>query len=135
MVVHADSSFLIDLLREQTRRRRGHATAFLEEHASDRFVASVFAACELEAGAAGSTSPDREQARVHALFQALPVAYPDERFAPVYAETLTALHRRGKTVAAMDLLIATAALVDDVALVTANRRHLDMIPGLKVLGY
>ena len=35
----------------------------------------------------------------------------------------------------MDLLIATAAVVDDVSLVTGNRRHFENIPGLEVLGY
>ena len=35
----------------------------------------------------------------------------------------------------MDLLIATSAVVDGAALVTANRRHFDVIPGLEVFGY
>jgi predicted nucleic acid-binding protein len=135
MVIHADSSFLIDLLREQARGKDGPATTFVRAHATDRVMASVFVVCEIEAGAVQAVSPDREQARVRALLQAMAVAYPDDRFAPAYGELLLALQRRGHTVATMDLLIATAAIVDRASLVTANRRHFAKIPGLELLPY
>lgn len=135
MVIHADSTFLIDLLREQSRGKHGRATAFLEEHPADRLVASVFVACELEAGAANSSSPDRERARVRRLFGALAVVYPDERFASEYADLLIRVRNAGKTVSTMDLLIATAAVVDVAALVTAHRRHFEGFPGLHLLDY
>lgn len=134
-MIHTDSSYLIDLLREQARGKSGKASAFLDEHATDHLVASVFVVCELEAGAANASSTDRELARVRALFQALTVVYPDERFAPVYGDALIKLQRAGKSVDTMDLLIATSAVVDNAALVTANRRHFDVIPGLEVFGY
>lgn len=135
MVIHADSSFLIDLLREQGRKAEGPATAFLRDHADDQLIAPVFVVCELEAGAALAASPDREQARLRSLLQALHVVYPDERFAPAYADLLAKLRRSGKTVDTMDLLIGTAAAVDGAALVTRNRDHFTKIPGLQVLGY
>ena len=134
-MIHTDSSYLIDLLREQARGKSGKASAFLEKHATDHLVASVFVVCELEAGAANASSTNREQARMRALFQALTVVYPDERFAPVYGDALIKLQRAGKSVDTMDLLIATSAVVDSAALVTANRRHFDVIPGLEVFGY
>ena len=40
------------------------------------------------------------------------MAYPDERFAPAYARLLAATSRGGRRTAAMDLLIATAAIID-----------------------
>jgi len=123
MMIHADSSYLIDLLREQARGKSGRASAFLEAHATDHLVASVFVVCELEAGAASASSTDREQARVRALLQVLTVVYPDERFAPIYGDVLVRLQGMGKTVKTMDLLIATSAVVDGAALVTANRKH------------
>jgi tRNA(fMet)-specific endonuclease VapC len=135
MVIHADSSYLIDLLREQARGKEGRATAFILHHAADRVVVSVFVVCELEAGAAMAAAPDREQARLRVLLQAVHVAYPDERFAPGYGDVLSALRRSGKTVDTMDLLIATAALVDGASLVTGNRRHFESIPSLDVLEY
>lgn len=135
MVIHLDSSFLIDLLREQARGRTGAATAFLETHASDRLLASVFVVCELEAGAARASSPDAERARLRALMQPLMASYPDERFAPEYGDLLSTLRARGRTIDTMDLLIATAAVVDRAALVTANRKHFESIPGLNLLDY
>jgi predicted nucleic acid-binding protein len=35
----------------------------------------------------------------------------------------------------MDLLIATAALVDDAAILTANVKNFSRVPGLRVIGY
>ena len=134
MVIHADSSFLIDLLREQARRKAGSATAFLEKHASDHVVVSMFVVGELEAGAANASSPDREQARVRALLRAVDLVFPDERFARLYGETLFKLRKSGTTMDAMDLLIATAAMVDGASLVT-NQKHFAVVPGLKLLGY
>jgi predicted nucleic acid-binding protein len=135
MVIHADSSYLIDLLREHARGKHGRATAFLEDHASDHLLTSVFVACELEAGAANASSPDREQTRVRALLQTVAVVFPDEHFAPKYGQLLFTLQRTGKSMATMDLLIAVAAVVEGAALVTANRRHFEAIRGLNVLGY
>jgi predicted nucleic acid-binding protein len=134
MVIHLDTSLLVDVLREQARRRHGPATAFIEEHADDTIGLSAFVVCELEAGAARAADPERERARVRGLLQTLAVAFPDERFAPTYAELLRRV-ARGRTVSTMDLLIATSAVVDDVPLATRNRRHFDDVPGLRVLTY
>ncbi len=135
MVIHVDSSYLIDLLREQKRGQTGRATAFLEEHASDDIVVPLFVVCELEAGAANAPAADRERARLQALLQVVTVAYPDERFPPVYGEILVTLKGRGRTVDTMDLLIAAGAVVEQATLVTANRRHFAGIPGLTVIDY
>lgn len=135
MVIHIDSSFLIDLLREQTRGRAGAASAFLQAHADDRLLASVFVACELEASASCSSSPDAERARLRALVQPIAVVYPDERFPAEYGDLLATLRARGRTVDTMDLLIATSAILDRAALVTSNRKHFESIPGLTVLDY
>lgn len=45
-----DTCFLIDLQREWTRRERGTATAFLEEHREEEFGISVVAALECPDG-------------------------------------------------------------------------------------
>jgi predicted nucleic acid-binding protein len=135
MVIHADSTFIIDLLREQRRGKPGKAAAFLEGHADDQLAVPVFVVCELEAGAANAVQPDREQARLRTLLHAVSVVYPDERFAPAYGDLLVRIRRAGRTVATMDLLIATAAVIDSAAVVTANPRHFRVVPGLTVLEY
>ena len=63
------------------------------------------------------------------------VAYPDSRFAPMYGRVLAAIERSTRPVAAMDLLIATAALLDDASLITRNVKDFVRVPGLRVLGY
>jgi predicted nucleic acid-binding protein len=135
MVIHADTSFIIDLLREQRRGKPGQAAAFLAAHAADHIAIPVFVACELEAGAANAAEPEREQARLRTLLRAVDMVYPDDRFAAVYGDLLVRVQRAGRTITTMDLLIATGASVDGAAVVTANARHFRVVPGLTVLEY
>jgi len=137
MVIHADTSYLIDLLREQTRRRPGRATAFLQRHADDRVATSVFAVCELEAGASLASAPDCERARLRVLLQAMTVIYPNDRLPMLHGDAVATIRRAGATVATvatMDLLIAPLAISESAALVTANQRHFRKIQGLVVAG-
>ena len=69
------------------------------------------------------------------LCQQFEVVYPDARFAPLYGETLAALKQQRLTVATMDLLIGTQAVVEQDILVTRNVRHFDKIPNLQVEKY
>jgi len=46
-----------------------------------------------------------------------------------------ALQRGGQTIGTMDLLIATAALVDRAPLVACNRDEFRRVPGLDVIAY
>lgn len=129
-----DSDFIVDLLREQRRDSPGRAHNKLQQLGETPVRLSVFVACELEAGAA--LSLDREERRrVQDICEQFEVVYPDERFAPVYGETLAALKRQRFTIATMDLLIATLALVDDETVITRNLRHFEKIPNLRVEAY
>jgi len=134
-VIHADTSFLVDLLREAGRGVRGPATRLLDEIEGEEVRVGVHVLCELLAGAEGARHPSIERQRVRRLCAGLVVSYPDERFAAAYARVLTSLRDSGRPVATMDLLIATAALVDGAAIVTRNARHFGRVPGLEVRGY
>ena len=46
-----------------------------------------------------------------------------------------AIERGGRSVAAIDLLIATAAILDDAPLITRNVKDFVRAPGLRVVGY
>lgn len=133
-MIHLDTSFLVDLLRE-AQGGEGPATRELDELAEEELCISVFVACELEAGVELSRRPERERERVAELTRGLQVVYPDSRFAGVYGRLLGELTQRGETIAAVDLLIGTAALLERAALVTRNARHFSRIPGLRVLSY
>ena len=134
-MIHCDTSFLVDLLRESARPDRGPAHGLLETLHGHEIVLSVFAACELYAGVERSANPPRERARVEGLTGFLGIVYPDERFASVYARLLAGLQRGGEAIATMDLMIATAAVVDEASLVTRNRKHFDRVPGVDVVSY
>jgi tRNA(fMet)-specific endonuclease VapC len=136
-VIHLDTSFVVDLLRDRHRHRLGPASAYLESLDKDEDLAvSVHMVSELMAGACAQGAPREEAARVERLCDALLVRYPDSRFAPAYGRLLLAsLNAAGVSVHAMDLLIATAAVLDDAPLVTRNARHFAKVPGLRLEAY
>lgn len=134
-MTHLDTSFLVDLLREGARGGTGPAHDRLERLTDEELVVSVHVACELFAGAELSREPASERERVSVLLSALQVVYPTDRFAARYGTVLAELRRRGEAVPTMDLLIGTAALVDDSPLVTRNARDFERLPGLQVLAY
>ena len=135
-MIHLDSAFLIDLLRETTRARPGPALDFIETvDEAETLTVSVHVVAELRAGAELSRLPLREHEELDRLFSSVVVAYPDDRFPGAYARLLAAIQRTGRPISAMDLLIATAATLDDAPLVTRNVKDFSRVPGLRVLGY
>ena len=135
-MIHVDTSFLIDLLRETSRERPGPAFDLIESlDAKDILGVSVFVVCELRAGAELFKQPEREHAALDELLDGFVVTYPEERFARTYARQVAILARSKKTVEAFDLLIASAALLDDAPLVTKNVKDFSGVPGLRVIGY
>jgi len=57
------------------------------------------------------------------------------RFGPACGRLLANLRATGMPIATMDLLVATAALLNEAPLVTRNVRHFARVPGLRVIGY
>ncbi len=135
-MIHLDTTFLVDLLREQRRDRFGPASAYLQGLPEDEVLAvSVHVVCELMAGARHAGAPPGEVDRLSRLCDALLVRYPDERFAPEYARLLAGIRGSRASVDTMDLLIATAAVLDGAPLVTRDARHFSKVPGLSVVRY
>lgn len=134
-MMHLDTSFLVDLLREHARQQPGRATSFLEAIAGEPLRVDVHAVCELYAGAELASEPAEERQHVRRLCAGLEIVYPDERFPLVYGRVLATLERAGQRIAAMDLLIATAALVDAAPVVTRNVGDFSRVPGLEVVTY
>ena len=135
-MTHLDSSFLIDLLRELTDERPGAALDLMESFDPNELLGvSVHVVCELRAGAELCRRPTREHEALDELFSGLLVAYPDDRFAATYGRLLRGSRRGERSVAVMDLLIATAAILDNAQLVTRNVKDFSRIPGVRVLTY
>jgi tRNA(fMet)-specific endonuclease VapC len=135
-VIHVDTSFLVDLGNELAREAPGPALAFLEALAETELLAiSVHALAELRVGAEFAKHQVRTHEALDQLLAGFLTVYPDQRFAPVYARLWVAVNRGKRTLPAMDLLIATAAIIDDAPVVTKNTRDFLRVPGLRVLGY
>jgi tRNA(fMet)-specific endonuclease VapC len=135
-MIHLDSCLLIDLLRETSHGRPGPALDVMESFDDHEILAtSVHVACELRAGAELARKPLKENEELDRLLGGLLIAYPDARFPPMYGRLLAAIQRTGKPISAMDLLIGTAALLDDAPLVTRNLKDFSRVPGLRVIGY
>ena len=136
-MIHLDSSFLIDLLRETARERPGPALGLIESlDPAEILCVSVHVVCELRAGAELSRRALQEHDALDRLLSGVLVAYPDDRFAPTYARLLASATRSGaRAPAAMDLLIAAAAVIDDAPLVTRNVKDFSRVPGLRALAY
>lgn len=129
-----DTTFVIDLLREQRRSGEGRAHDKLHQLGDTLLHLSVFAVCELEAGAALHHGLEEGQ-RVQRICEHFEAVYPDERFAHRYGTTLAELKRRHITVATMDLLIGVQALVYTESIITCNLRHFQHLPHLRVETY
>lgn len=134
-MIHLDTSFLVDLLREAGRGYPGPAHAVLDRFAEEELAVSVHVACELYAGAELADDPEAERTRVSSLLGALQVVHTDDHFAPLYGGLLAELRRRGEAVSTMDLLIASAARAHDAPVVTRNTRDFERVPGLDVVSY
>ncbi|HEX6199487.1 MAG TPA: type II toxin-antitoxin system VapC family toxin [Thermoanaerobaculia bacterium] len=135
MILHLDTSFLVDLIREWARNADGPASAFLEEHLDDELRTSLFVACELLLGVERSDRSEQERRRVEKALAVVPVVLPSAGLAPLYGRVLAHLQRRGNAIATMDLLIAGTALVEGAPLVTRNPSHFERVPDLRVLEY
>lgn len=135
-MIHLDTTFIVDLLREQRRNRFGPASTFLEGLPDgDALGVSVHVVCELMAGAHAAAAPAGEVERLSRLCEALVVRYPDDRFAAEYGRLLGRIRASGASIDTMDLLIATAAVLDGASLVTRNARHFSKVPGLAIQNY
>jgi len=134
-VIHLDTSFVVDVLRESSRPGGGPATSLLASLAEDEFAVSVFVVCELFAGAALAQRGDQERQRVRGFLSNLRIVHPDGEFAEAYGGIFAAARRSGRNSGVMDLLIATAAVRERARLVTRDRKDFIALPGLDLMSY
>ncbi len=134
-MIHVDTTFLVDLIREERRGKPGAASRFLETHPDEPLAASVFAFCELAAGAELAPEPAEERKRVARIAASVEVVYPDETLPGTYGPLLAVLQRSGTRIGTMDLLIGATAASCGAPLLTRNRKDFERIPGLRLVAY
>lgn len=134
-MIHFDTSFVVDLLREGSRGEAGPATALLDSLPPEELVISVFVVCELLAGAALARDSDDERQKVRGFCADLRIFYPTEGFADAFGRIVATLKRSGRNPRAMDILIATAAVRERARLVTRDRKDFIDVAGLGLISY
>ena len=121
-MIHFDTSFVVDFLRETSRDDPGPATALLDSlPLPEDLAVSVFAVCELLAGAALAQRGDEERQKVREFCATLRIAYPDDAFADEYGRIVGTLKR--------------SAVREGARLVTRDRKDFLGIAGLDLISY
>lgn len=130
-----DTTFCIDLMREHHRKAKGPAMRKLAELGATPLYASLFVACELQAGARMAREVNSELRKVQRLLERMILVLPDETFAVAYGEAEALLRKKGKPIPQMDLLIGVMAKMHGLAILTRDPTHYQYIPGLVVETY
>jgi len=112
------------------RRPAGFAHRFIQFGGQIAIPSVVLA--ELRAGAHMRANSQPLLRKIDELLVDLDVLDFDSRCADQYGLLRGSLGRRGLTVAVIDLMIASVALVHDLTVVTHNTAHFARIPGLRL---
>jgi tRNA(fMet)-specific endonuclease VapC len=128
-------NFLLDtdICSAHMRRPAALAHRFIQ-HAGQLAISSVTLA-ELFAGAYRHSQANRLLALIHELREEVDVLDFDAACAEKFGEVRGALLRQGIAVPTTDLMIATAALLYDLTLVTHNVLDFQNIPGLRLVDW
>ncbi|MGE3343409.1 MAG: type II toxin-antitoxin system VapC family toxin [Vicinamibacterales bacterium] len=125
-----ETTFLIDLDREERRGTTGPAIGFLERESDARLYVSSIVAGEM---ASGPTSRDRE--KWEAFLAPLFVLAPTPDICWQYGRIYRHLRDSCQLIGSNDLWIAATAVVHNMPLVTRNRSHFARVPDLAIESY
>ena len=103
------------------------------KHPPDDLLTSRINYTELLYGAYNSTRIERNLQTILEFLENFEILEFDKRAAKIFAAEKARLKKRGTIVADMDLMIASIAIANDIALVTNNIKHFERIKDLTVL--
>jgi tRNA(fMet)-specific endonuclease VapC len=92
---------------------------------------SVISLAELYEGVYYSRDPQGDEEALEDFLKGVVVIGVDGRTCQLFGKERGRLRAQGKTVGDFDLLIGATALQHDLTLLTNNRRHFEMIEGIK----
>jgi tRNA(fMet)-specific endonuclease VapC len=126
-----DTDVCIDVMRG----RSAAILSRLERIGRDEVAVSAVVAAELWTGVSKSADEERSRNAVKSfLAYVIVLDWPAEA-ATLYGEIRARLERAGRSIGAMDLLIAAHALHQQAALVTHNQTEFRRVSGLRVLSW
>ena len=126
--VMLDTDICVDALRRRSPgiRRR------LERMAPQEAAVSSIVAAELWTGAMKSADPARAAEALSEFLQFVTILDWPAEAAPLYGDIRSRLETSGRSIGAMDMLIAAHALYERAALITRNQSEFRRVAGLKL---
>ena len=125
-----ETTFLIDLEREERRGQAGSAIRFLEEQPDARLYLPFIVAGELAGGLPASGRP-----RWEAFLAPLYVLNSTPDICWHYGRVYRHLRDNGQLIGSNDIWIAATALAHAMPVVTRNVDHFRRVPGLELAKY
>lgn len=110
--------------------------AWLESKPDEVFEVAAITVAELWHGVerAGVAHKARRQQYLQRVLAPLPIVPYTEQTALEHARIWAQLEASGKMIGAFDLIVAATALERGSEVATFNKRHFEIVPGLKVIG-
>ncbi len=109
-------------------------TQKLEELRPAGLATSIICIAELYEGVYYSRDPNQSEAVLERFLMDLMVLAVDEEVCRVFGRERGRLRQQRRTIGDFDLLIAATSLRHSLTLCTNNRRHFEMVEGLRIIG-
>lgn len=123
-----DTNICIYIIKDSPKSVR----AKLGEYKSGDVFLSTITQAELYFGVEKSKFKNANLSSLNAFLSFFPVLNFDEKSAIEYAKIRTNLEKSGKIIGAMDMLIASIAISNDITLVTNNTKEFERVPNLRL---
>lgn len=111
----------------------GPVTEKLRELEPEGLAISVISLAELYEGAHYSRDPTQSKASLTKFVAGVVVVPIDEEICNLFGKERGRLRKLGRTIGDCDLFIACTAICNDLTLCSNNRRHFEMVEGIKLL--
>lgn len=132
MPLALDTNVLVDLMRHEASVRANYDVAV---GSSETFCISAFVLQELIFGVEASGQLVLEKAKLDYLLREIDVIPFEVADAEIGGRAQAAMKKLGRKAPTADLMVGVHALARGFTLVTANTRHFEHIPGLKLLNW
>jgi len=123
-----DTDWIIDHFN-----KRDKVTQKLRELRPAGIALSIISLAELYEGVIYSKDPTTSQKVLSTFLKEFPALEIDESICKIFGRERGKLRQRRKTVSDFDLMIASTCLRHTLTLLTNNRRHYEMVEGLKII--
>lgn len=123
-----DTDWIIQYLNRDPQVR-----ARLDAYRREGLCVSAISVGELMDGAYGATDPSQGLARVRDFLMGVENILPvQEEIAEIFGRERQRLRKAGSTIGDLDLFIAATCLQHGLTILSNNRRHFEMVEGVRI---